>query len=162
MKKALLIFLLLVTANNLKAQTATEAISATVKTFFEGMHARDTLKIKSVCDKDLILKSVYFKADKSTSVKNEEFEGFLKSVKSIPETITFEERLLEIKVQNDELVATAFTPYEFYLNQKLSHKGTNIFILGKIDGTWKILGITDSRIKWFYIRTKLSKKYFSI
>lgn len=147
MKKALLIFAFFVTAFNLKAQSATEAISATVKTFFEGMHARDTLKIKSVCDKDLILKSVYIKADKSTSVKNEEFQGFLKSVISIPETVKFEERLLDIKVQNDELVATAFTPYEFYLNQKLSHKGTNIFILGKIDGTWKILGITDSRIK---------------
>ncbi len=147
MKTLTLIFTFLILGHCALAQSATEEISKTVKIFFDGMHARDTLKIKSVCDKDLILKSVYIKADKSTTVKNEEFQGFLKSVMSIPERITFEEMLLDIKVQNDELVATAFTPYEFYLNQKISHKGTNIFILGKIDGTWKILGITDSRIK---------------
>ncbi|HYD90904.1 MAG TPA: nuclear transport factor 2 family protein, partial [Flavobacterium sp.] len=42
-------------------------------------------------------------------------------------------------------IASAWTPYEFYFEDKFSHCGVNSFQLILEDGKWKITGITDSR-----------------
>jgi hypothetical protein len=44
-------------------------------------------------------------------------------------------------------MAHAWTPYEFYINGKLSHKGVNAFTLYKDDGQWKIVHLIDTRRK---------------
>ncbi|MEM0542129.1 hypothetical protein WFZ85_05850 [Flavobacterium sp. j3] len=52
-------------------------------------------------------------------------------------------------IQVDGEMAHAWTPYEFYVNGKFSHKGVNAFTLFK-DGSleasgWKIIHIVDTR-----------------
>jgi hypothetical protein len=44
-------------------------------------------------------------------------------------------------------MAHAWTPYEFYVNGKLSHKGVNAFTFFKKDNSWKIVHLIDTRIK---------------
>lgn len=47
----------------------------------------------------------------------------------------------------DGPLATAWTPYAFYLGDTLSHCGTNAFQLAKLKDDWKIIQITDTRRK---------------
>lgn len=120
-------------------------IRETIDVFFEGMHTADTLKIQSV-SKDLIMQSVSEK-NGTIQLKSESVSEFYKSIASIPANLKIEERLLDYKIQIDGAMAYAWTPYEFYINGKLSHKGVNSFQLFKDNGVWKIIYIVDTRRK---------------
>jgi hypothetical protein len=61
--------------------------------------------------------------------------------------MTFQEKLLSYTIQVDGAMAHAWTPYEFYVNGKFSHKGVNAFTLFKDKDTWKIIYIIDTRRK---------------
>ena len=63
----------------------------------------------------------------------------------ISKNLIFEERLLDYKIQQDGFTAQVWTPYEFYVNNKLSHSGNNAFSLVKENGAWKIIFIIDTR-----------------
>jgi hypothetical protein len=51
----------------------------------------------------------------------------------------------DIKI--DDNMAIAWTPYEFYITDKFSHCGVNVFTLIKTEQGWKIAGIIDTRRK---------------
>lgn len=120
-------------------------IKKTIQVFFEAMHNRDTLKIKSVC-KDIVLQSIN-ETNKGTTLKKENTDDFFESIASIPVDMKIEERLLDYKIQIDSSLAHVWTPYEFYINGKLSHKGVNSFQLFKENDIWKIIYIVDTRRK---------------
>lgn len=143
MKKLLLIIALL-PLNLLYAQEAD--IKKSIQTFFEGMHIADTLKIQSVCSADLVLHSVSENI-KGAKLNKEGASWFYKLIASLPANTKIEERLLSYKIQFDGAMAHAWTPYEFYINGKLSHKGVNSFQLFKDNGVWKIVYIMDTRRK---------------
>ncbi|MCO6149280.1 nuclear transport factor 2 family protein [Flavobacterium sp. NRK1] len=121
-------------------------IKKTIAIFFEGLHTSDTLKIKSVCSKNMILQSI---SENEHGVKliTEDLNEFYKMISEIPSDIKVEERLLNYRIQIDGSMANAWTPYEFYIKGKLSHKGVNSFQLFKDDGIWKIIYIIDTRRK---------------
>jgi hypothetical protein len=140
----LLILLSLLLVQCAFAQDA--AIRKTVDTFFEGLHTADTLKMQSVCSDKLVLHTVYEKGGSNVLVA-ETTEGFYKSIAEIPAGLQIEERLLSFKVTSDGVMANAWTPYEFYINGKLSHSGVNSFSLYNDNGQWKIVYIIDTRKK---------------
>ena len=116
-----------------------------VKTFFKNFHAQDTVALKESILADITLTSLSIRGDERR-ISNTQIAGFLKGIASIPDSIPFEERLIEIDYSNDTQVATVSTTYEFYYNNKLSHIGTNKFTLFFIDDKWVIVGIADTRI----------------
>lgn len=126
----------------LQAQEAD--VKKAITTFFEGLHSGDTLKIKSVCADKMILQSV-METDKGSKFSNEPISEFYKSIASIPKDMKIEERLLDYKILVDGSMAHAWTPYEFYVNGKLSHSGVNSFQFYKDNGVWKIVYIIDTR-----------------
>ncbi|WP_294820428.1 nuclear transport factor 2 family protein [uncultured Flavobacterium sp.] len=119
-------------------------IKKSIATFFDGLHTADTLKIKSVCSDKLILQTITENAGGS-KLERENISEFYKSVASIPKFTKIEERLLDYKIQVDDSLAHAWTPYEFYVNGKMSHSGVNSFQLYKDNGAWKIIYIIDTR-----------------
>ncbi len=121
-------------------------VKAAIMTFFDGLQTKDTLKINSVISKEMVLHSIAempgggkFSAEKASE--------FTKSVLSIPAGLKIEERILSYDIHIDGSLATAWTPYEFYVNDKLSHRGVNSFQLFKDNGQWKIVYIIDTRRK---------------
>ncbi|MCP9754566.1 hypothetical protein EGI26_05230 [Lacihabitans sp. CCS-44] len=126
-------------------QSEEAQIKKAIETFFDGMYKRDTMLIKSVLHKNCSLNSVNIKPDQAATQKSESIAGLLKSIGTIPQNVVLEERLLEHKIQIDEALAIDWTPYEFYVNEKLSHKGTNVFTLIKTENKWKIIAIIDTR-----------------
>lgn len=123
-----------------------EQVQKTIVTFFEGFHAKDTIKIKSTCSDTMILQSIS-ENTKGNKLSDETTSSFYKAIASIPADIKFEERILSYNIQVDGSMAHVWTPYEFYVNGKLSHKGVNSFTLYLDKTTWKIIHIIDTRRK---------------
>ena len=140
------LFILLFFGFSFSISAQEKEIKQSISVFFEGLQSADTLKIQSVCHKEMKLQSIMEK----NSVGNLSFEtksAFYKSIASIPKNIKIEERILDYKIQIDGSMAQVWTPYEFYINDKLSHFGTNSFTLLLENNVWKIVHIIDTRRK---------------
>jgi ketosteroid isomerase-like protein len=143
MRKIVVLIVLFISANS---QAQNQEIQKVVDTFFEAFHAKDTLKLQALCEDTMILQSISENA-KGTKLSNEKSQAFFKSIASIPAELKFQEKILSYAIQVDGSMAHAWTPYEFYLNGKLSHKGVNAFTLFKKDNSWKIVHLIDTRRK---------------
>jgi hypothetical protein len=142
--KTILVSLMLIFSSATYSQN--EEVKQVVVTFFKGFHAKDSITMKSVCADKMILQSIS-ESSKGTQLKNDSAQDFFRSIATIPNTILFEEKLLDYSIQVDGAMAHVWTPYEFYLNNKLSHTGVNAFTLFKDNGLWKIVYLIDTRRK---------------
>ncbi|MFV8361299.1 nuclear transport factor 2 family protein [Flavobacterium sp. LS1P3] len=140
------IVVLIVLFTSTYSQAQNQEIQKVVETFFEAFHAKDTLKLKSLCEDTMILQSISENA-KGTKLSNEKPQVFFKSIASIPAELKFQEKIMSYAIQVDGSMAHAWTPYEFYVNDKLSHKGVNAFTLFKKENSWKIIHLIDTRRK---------------
>lgn len=143
MKKTIFLFIMIF-ANSIQAQN--QEVQKVIETFFEGFHAKDTVKLKSVCSDKIILQSIMENA-KGAKLSDESAKEFYNSIASIPSDFKFEEKILSYSIQVDGTMAHAWTPYEFYINGKLSHSGVNAFTLFKENGIWRIIYCIDTRRK---------------
>ncbi|MFV8373161.1 nuclear transport factor 2 family protein [Flavobacterium sp. LB2P74] len=143
MRKIVVLIVLFFSANS---QAQNQEIQNVIETFFEAFHAKDTLKLKALCNETMMLQSISENV-KGTKLSSENPQAFFKSIGSIPAELQFQEKILSYSIQVDGSMAHAWTPYEFYLNGKLSHKGVNAFTLLKKDNTWKIVHLIDTRRK---------------
>jgi hypothetical protein len=121
-------------------------IQQTIETFFEAFHQRDSIKLQSVCSENLVLHSIS-ESGNGTKFSVEKASNFYKSIATIPVTMKFEEKILSYNIQIDGAMAHVWTPYEFYVNDKLSHSGVNSFQLFQENGVWKVVYILDTRRK---------------
>lgn len=146
-KQFALILTLLVCLSGYTQQTADESeIEQTIRAFFDGFHKQDSLMMKSVLFETAHLQTIGFKtAGNEVIIEHQSISKFLKSIVSIPKEVVFREEIHDYVIHNDGLLATAWTPYSFYINKSLSHCGSNNFQLVKVDGTWKIFSIVDTR-----------------
>lgn len=144
MKK--IILLILISFSSF-AQKDKNKLTETINTFFDGLNKKDTSLLSSVIHKECNLNTVLLKANDNSELKKEEITNFLKSIGSIPAGMKIEERILTIELKQDDALASAWIPYEFYVNDKFSHKGTNLITLVKTNDFWIITAIIDTRKK---------------
>lgn len=144
MKTYTIIFFLLF---GLSCNAQKQEVQKCIESFFEGFHQRDSSKIKLVCADKMILQSISENAVKGNKLSNESAKEFYKSIAAIPVNLKFEEKILSYSIEIDGTMAHAWTPYEFYVNDKLSHTGVNAFTLFKEKDSWKIIYIIDTRRK---------------
>lgn len=142
--KKIVFFLILIFSGSVHAQN--QEVQKTIETFFEAFHAKDTVKLKSICSDKIILQSIQ-ENTKGGKLSDELASEFYKSIASIPANFNFQEKILSYSIQVDGTMANAWTPYEFYINDKLSHKGVNAFTLFKENDVWKIIYVIDTRRK---------------
>lgn len=121
-------------------------IQLTIGKFFNAFHQRDSIALKKVCSENLVLHSIS-ESEKGAKFSVEKASNFYKSIATIPLSMKFEEKILSYKVQIDGTMAHVWTPYEFYMNDKLSHSGVNSFQLYKENDGWKVVYILDTRRK---------------
>jgi hypothetical protein len=50
-------------------------------------------------------------------------------------------------VHIDQDVAVVWAPYKFTINGRMDHCGTDVLTLGKLDGRWIIIGLSDNARK---------------
>ena len=143
MKSILLLFVILL---GISGNAQNQDVQKTIEDFFVAFHAKDTVKLKTICSDKIILQSIQENA-KGGKLSDELASEFYKSIASIPANFNFKEKILSCSIQVDGTMAHAWTPYEFYINDKFSHKGVNAFTLFKENGIWKIIYVIDTRRK---------------
>ncbi|WP_230406374.1 hypothetical protein [Flavobacterium fluviale] len=95
----------------------------------------------------MILQSISESFSKGNKLSDETTKEFYKSIVSIPLNVKFQEKILNSNIQIDGTMAHVWAPYEFYINDKLSHTGVNTFTLFKEKDIWKIIYLIDTRRK---------------
>ena len=124
------------------AAAAREAVDK----LFTGMRNGDSTAVRSVFTKTAALTSISKNAADSTVTHKGSVDGFVKAV-GTPHKDKWDERIYDVKVSIDGPMAVVWAPYKFYLGDKFSHCGVNVFNLIKTGSGWKINDITDTRRK---------------
>lgn len=123
-------------------------IENTIKLFFQGMYENDSTKIKAVTLPTTQLQSIVSPSEiKNTQVKEADFQGFIKNIGTKKPGLQLDERIHSYTIKIDGEMASAWTPYSFYVNNSFSHCGVNVFLLVRMKEGWKIQFIMDTRRK---------------
>jgi hypothetical protein len=124
----------------------TAAIKQTVNTLFDAMRKGDSTLLRSVFSKDMILQSIANDKDGKAILSTEKADGFVKAI-GAPHTAMYDERIVFDAIKIDGDLASVWAPYKFYLGDKFSHCGVDVFQLMKTAYGWKIIYIVDTRRK---------------
>lgn len=143
MKKHLIIFLAFIALFATNAQSQDTPLG-TVQQLFDGMRAIDSMAIANCFHPDARLMSVGKNKNGKSMVHQTPVVDFVSQVGADHPQL-FDEQLYDVEVKIDGQLATVWAPYTFYVDDKLSHCGTNAFQLYFNGATWKILQITDTR-----------------
>jgi len=115
-----------------------QAVLAPVKAMFDGMAKRDAEAFK----KPLLAGGtmVLMRDGKPVRMTFEEFASRV----AAPGTTRIEERIHDPLVRIDHDLAVVWAPFEFLVDGKVDHCGTDLFNLVRVDGTWQIASVADT------------------
>ena len=146
--KVLFLVVMLANAYLLNAQDAErESVKQVVEGFFEAFHQQDSVAMKAFMADGVLLQTTGRNQEGKTQFRSQPIEKLYESIVSIPDSISFEERLTSWNIQVDRTMANAWVGYEFWLNGNFSHCGINSFQMVNFDGDWKIVYLIDTRGK---------------
>jgi hypothetical protein len=120
-------------------------VKATINKLFDGMQKADSTLLKPLFTPTARLQTVVNK-DGAVAVRDDAIGAFISSIGKA-KAGTLDERLSGMEIKVDADLATAWTPYVFYVQDKKNHCGVNAFTLVKMNGSWKIQTIIDTRRK---------------
>ena len=146
MRKLLVILFLFFTLSSF-AQTDEEQIKASINQVFDGMRKNDTPLVRQVLHSSCFLKSIGKNKTGEVRLQEDAIGEWLKQIGTKREGVILDERLTSFDIKIDDEMAMAWTPYDFYVNDKFNHCGVDVFTMMKTDKGWKIVGIVDTRRK---------------
>lgn len=124
--------------------TPEDSVKATVNKLFDGMKNSDASVISQVFADSAILQTIGRNKEGQTVIRTDAVKGFAEQISKLPKGAA-DERISFESVRIDGPLATVWTPYKFYYNGNFSHCGVNSFQLVRINGTWKIQYLIDTR-----------------
>lgn len=118
---------------------AEHEVRAAVDQIFEGMRTANPDLVRAVFAPDARFAMV----DESGAVTVQSVEGWLEAIGTSERR--WDERLYDVVVQVDGNLASAWTPYTFYLDGAVRHCGINSIELLRDGSGWKVTQIADTR-----------------
>lgn len=115
-----------------------QAVLASIHAMFDGMSKRDAAAIKAPT---LAGGSLVLMRDGKPSQMT--FEDFAERVGK-PGTTHIEERIHDPLVRVDNDLAVVWAPFDFLVDGKVDHCGTDLFNLVHVDGKWLIASVADT------------------
>lgn len=112
--------------------------------FMNGYQTGDTLKMKSVMHKKMIMQRAYVSEEQENLLIYIKSSDLLKYAATTGKEQVWEEKLSDYIVNSDGNLAHVWVSYEFFKDGKFSHCGANSYTLVYTDESWKILNIIDS------------------
>lgn len=128
------------------SQSEEAAVKAVIESLFDGMRAKNADQIAAVFSENAIMQTIETTGETGV-VKAGSVADFVNGIGGLPADTNLDERIIYYQIKIDGPMATAWTPYEFYFNDKFSHCGVNSFQLVKMASGWKIVYIIDTRRK---------------
>ena len=113
-------------------------------TFFEGFHARDSIKIKSVLAPYALLFRTSNSKDGTPSRSEMKISSFIKAVTTRPDTPVWLEQLGTPIVNQHQNLALVWVPFQFFRDEVISHCGYNSFTMFWNGNKWLITSISDT------------------
>jgi hypothetical protein len=124
------------------SQSADEqAVLAPIQSMFDGMSKRDAAQIKAPTLPGGTM--VLMRDGKPTQMT---FEAFAELVGKHSKT-QIEERIHNPLVRIDNDLAVVWAPFDFLVDGKVDHCGTDLFNLVRVDGRWIIANVADTGTK---------------
>ncbi|MBZ9650741.1 DUF4829 domain-containing protein [Psychroflexus montanilacus] len=139
MKIILLPFILCLAFMSSKAQTPSEVVDL----FFTALNSKDIALLESLSTEDLQIHTLNIKNDNTLSKQT--LSEFSNGLKSIPENDTIQEKIRSKESIESEHLSQYTLAYSFYVNDELTHSGTNVLTLINTEKGWKISYIADTR-----------------
>jgi hypothetical protein len=115
-----------------------QAILAPVKAMFDGMAKRDATAIK-----EPLLPGGTMVLMRDGKPVQMTLEAFADRVGK-PGTTQIEERIHDPLIRIDNDLAVVWAPFEFLIDGKVDHCGTDLFDLVRKDGKWLIASVADT------------------
>ena len=140
MKRLLTAWLLAGLAMSPAADAADTPLGA-VETFFDAMSENDWQRASTVMIGDAVLYG-YRIQDGQVWLGRLTVDEYLESWADRDDRLL--ERIWDVKVLEDDRLATVWTPYDFFLNGEFHHCGTNSFSLIRDESGWRIAGVVYS------------------
>ena len=124
------------------AQSADEqAVLAPIHAMFDGMSKRDAAAIKAPTLPGGAM--VLMRDGKPTQMT---FDAFAERVGK-PGKAQIEERIHDPLVRIDNDLAVVWAPFDFLVDGKVDHCGTDLFNMVRVDGKWMIASVADTGTK---------------
>jgi hypothetical protein len=121
------------------AQSAEErAVLEPIQAMFAGMSKRDAVAIKAPTLPGGMM--VLMRDGKPTQMT---FGAFAERVGK-PGTTQIEERIHNPLVRIDNDLAVVWAPFDFLVDGKVDHCGTDLFNMVRVDGRWMIASVADT------------------
>ena len=128
------------------AQTPEQEVEAVIRSLFEGMKQKNADQVAAAFSAEGLMQTVQQKPE-GTSIGSNSVADFVNRIANTPAGTVLDERILSYQIKVDGSMASAWTPYQFYVNDTFSHCGVNSFQLVKLAEGWKIVYIIDTRRK---------------
>jgi hypothetical protein len=145
MKQILVLLTMMLAVNaGLRAQSTEDSVKAAINQFFDGLRNADAQMVQYAFTDSAILQTVVVNREGKVSVRTEPLNGFAQ-VLSQQKKGDLDERIEFETIKIDGPMATVWTPYKFYFQGNFSHCGVNSFQLVRLNGTWKIQYVIDTR-----------------
>ncbi|MCH3881505.1 nuclear transport factor 2 family protein [Tenacibaculum aquimarinum] len=146
MNKIIILLVTLGLSSILTAQNSSEekAIKQTIETFFDGLHKGDSTIVSATMHSSIKIQTTFNRKGEKDIVTDSREKILTGIANKKPENKYFE-KLLSWDIKIDGNLASVWTPYEFYLNDKFSHCGANSFQLFNNNGKWEIIYLVDMR-----------------
>jgi hypothetical protein len=117
---------------------AEQAVLAPIHAMFDGMSKRDAAAIKAPTLPGGTM--VLMRDGKPTQMT---FADFAERVGK-PGTTKIEERIHDPLVRIDNDLAVVWAPFDFLIDGKVDHCGTDLFNMVRVSGTWMIASVADT------------------
>lgn len=150
MKKSnFLIIVFLMATSQISAQIQQheeDLVKGTINKLFEGMRNTDSAMVSAAFSNNAIMQTIHKTKDGEFKLRDEKVSDFIK-LTGTPRKEKLDERIVFTKILIDGNLASVWTDYKFYIDNKFSHCGVNSFQLFKDKTIWKIIYIVDTRRK---------------
>lgn len=141
----LLIVFVLTTVVSAQENSEKKAIKKTIETFFDGLHKGDSTLVSSTLNSTIKIQTTFTNKEGKNVLITESRVKLLTNIANKKPEHTYLEKLVSWDIKIDGNLASVWTPYEFYLNEKFSHCGANSFQLFNNNGKWEIIYLVDMR-----------------
>jgi len=138
MRVFIILLITVFSLNTNASDKSASTITAPITALFDAMRNHDAQSLKGQFTSSAMLQRVI----KGGDVKNNDINKFAEFVGKTPKHL--DEKLLKVVINQSDNLASVWTPYVFYLDNKLSHCGVNSFQLVKTADGWKIAYLIDN------------------
>ena len=127
-----------------RAQSEETAVRAVVDRLFDAMRAGDSAAFRATLHPEARLASAGEREGQPVLELLESLDGFVAAV-GTPRAEVWDERIWDVEIKVEDRLATLWTRYAFFIDNRLSHCGIDVFQLFKDADGWRIFEIADTR-----------------